>query len=136
MMKKVTSNYASRFRYSFITVLVILLGLMVSGTASAQTYLNSEQATNVLTAEYKAFVTQEDQMLKTASPAQLKQFQLKELLHTLILRNLSAGMSTEQAMNEALNSPRLKIVSLNGTEAFSRNDITYWRQFYTDLLSN
>lgn len=136
MMKKVTSNYASRFRYSFITVLVILLGLMVSGTASAQTYLNSEQATNVLTAEYKTLVLQEDQMLKTASPAQLKEFRMKELLHTSILANLSSGMGVEQAMNAALDNPRLRTVNTSNQSLLSRDEMTYWRQFYTDLLSN
>lgn len=136
MMKKVTSNYASRFRYSFITVLVVLLGLMVSGNVSAQTFLTSEQAVNALQPELKNFQLQHEQMLKTGTPAQQKQFQMKELLHTLILNNLAAGMGVEQAMNAALDSPRLKFVSPNGQQGITRNDLTTWRTYYTDLLSN
>jgi hypothetical protein len=136
MMKKVTSNYASRFRYNFITVLVVLLGLMVSVNASAQTYLTSEQATIVLTNEYKAFVLQQDQMMKTANPAQLKEFQLKELMHAAILRNLGTGTGVEQSIKLAFENPRLKSRTTSGETLLNSTELQALRQFYTDLLSN
>lgn len=120
----------------FVTVLMVMLGLMASGSASAQTFLNTEQAELLLTTEIKQLQLTQDQTMKTGTPAEQHQLQMKQLLHQMILNNLGAGMGVQEAMNAALNHPRLQVRNTSGVALLSRNDHTYWLQYYTDLLSN